>query len=621
VLLVLACVFARVIVPYNPLDQDLLHVLQGPSSAHWLGTDELGRDILSRLLVGGQVSLLSVAVALAVDFVVGVPLGLIAGYFTSSIGRAVQRTSDLLMSIPGLIVLLAVVAVFSDRIYAPMIALGLLGSASLTRIVASVTLTTRHELFVDAAQVNGVSPLRILVRHVAPRIAVPAAIQGALFCGNAFAQQAGLAFLGFGVLPPAPSWGGMVAEAASLLERSQTFILFAGGIIAITILCLGLVGDALGDALASMSAGPGGRDDRRFRRRARQFEDQDAEQPVVEGDGSLAMESSDAVLAVRDLSVEYGVGISAVRVVQNVSFSVAPGRTIGIVGESGCGKSTVIQALTGVLPGNGRAVGGEVLFRNQRVDNLRRKARAALRGKEIALVSQEPMNSLDPAFTVGSLIGEAVRRHTGVSRRVAKEKVVELLTSVRLQNPEVVAKRRVFELSGGMAQRVGIALALAGDPAVLLADEPTSAVDVTVQQEILKLLRTVQAERHMALVIVTHNWAVVEEICDDVVVMYAGQVVESGAMTQTLQAPRHPYTAGLLAAMPSRGTPRQRLAAIPGSVPPPERWPAGCRFAPRCGLASEECRIQEIPLVGIGRDHLSRCIHIEELALSGQELK
>jgi peptide/nickel transport system permease protein len=605
VVIIVACFAAPLIAPADPLAQDLTSVLGGPSFAHPLGTDTLGRDILSRLLHGGQISLESLAVALLVDLVVGIPLGLLAGYVEGPIGRGVQRIADLLMSIPGLIVLLAVVAVFSERVFVPMLALGLLGSASLLRIVSSVTIATRHELFVDAAKVNGVTAVGIMVKHIAPRIAVPSAVQAALFCGNALAQQSGLAFLGFSVLPPAPSWGGMVADAATVIQRSATYMLFSGLIIALTILCLGLIGDALGDALAAAtsSSTAGARTSRAIQKaEARETMGQDARR-----------ESPDALLRVRDLSIEYAGQGAPVRVVSSVSFDVRAGETVGIVGESGCGKSTVIQGLTGVLPGSGRIVEGQILLDGVDLRTLAERERAKLRGRRIALVSQEPMNSLDPAFTVSSLISEAVRRHTGVSRREAKARTLELLTLVRLPDPKIVARRHVYELSGGMAQRVGIALALAGDPSVLLADEPTSALDVTVQSEILDLLRTIQRERGMALILVTHNWGVVADICDRVVVMYAGQVVEAATVQECLTLPMQPYTAGLLAAMPSRGVPGEPLTSIPGTVAPPQLWPVGCRFAARCPFATSECREAPIVLIEPVPGRLSRCIHIDDL--------
>lgn len=609
--IVTTCLLAPVIQPYDPLRQDLLSVLQGPSAAHPLGTDQFGRDILSRLLSGGRISLVGVSVALIVDVVVGVPLGVLAGYVENGLGRAIQRFADLLMSIPGLIILLSVVAVFSDKVVAPMVALGMLGAASLIRIVSSVTLTTRRELFVDAAKVNGIAPGWIMARHIVPRIVVPTAVQAALFCGNALAQQNGLAFLGFSVPPPAPSWGGMIADGASVLSLSPTFILFCGLTIAVTILCLGLIGDALGDALATVStSASGGRRPRRTKK------------PVLAAvstsDAEVADEATTKpLLRVEDLDIQYRPGGAAVTVVQGVSFAVAPGETVGIVGESGCGKTTVVQALSGILPGTGSVSGGSIGFDGAELTQMSERSRAKLRGREIALVSQEPMNSLDPAFTVGSLLSEAVRRHTGARRREAAKKVIELLELVRLPDPASVARRHVYELSGGMAQRVGIALALAGNPRLLLADEPTSALDVTVQSEILDLLRSIQREREMALVIVTHDWGVVADICDRVVVMYAGQVVETAAVEDALSEPFHPYTAGLLAAMPSRGTPGERLVSIRGSVPPPELWSSACRFADRCALAAEDCRAAPIPLATVEPGRHSRCIHVDDLLQEG----
>jgi peptide/nickel transport system permease protein len=300
-------------------------------------------------------------------------------------------------------------------------------------------------------------------------------------------------------------------------------------------------------------------------------------------------------------------------VVSDVSFTLEPGECVGIVGESGCGKSTTIKAILGLLPAGGRVTAGAVLFDGADLTRLPEKALSRIRGAGIALVSQDPLNSLDPAYTVGSQLQEAIRRHSRTNRSQADERAIELLRMVRFPDPASVLPRRVHELSGGMAQRVGIALALAGGPKVLIADEPTSALDVTVQAEILALLRELREQLGMAVILVTHDWGVLADICDRTLVMYAGQVVETGTIAQVYDRPGHPYSDALLASYPALATVGQPLPTIAGKVPQPGEWPTSCRFGPRCTLASEECFQGGVPLISVGADHTARCLHADQL--------
>ena len=244
---------------------------------------------------------------------------------------------------------------------------------------------------------------------------------------------------------------------------------------------------------------------------------------------------------------------------------------------------------------------------------LPEKALSRLRGAGIALVSQDPQGSLDPAYTVGSQLREVIRRHSRMNRAQANERALELLRMVRFPDPATVLPRRAHELSGGMAQRVSIALALAAEPRVLIADEPTSALDVTVQAEILALLRELREQLGMAVILVTHDWGVLADICDRTLVMYAGQIVETGTIEQVYDRPGHPYTNALLASYPALAAAGQPLPTIAGQVPQPGGWPAGCHFGPRCALASGECRQGQVPLIPVESNHATRCLHTDQL--------
>jgi len=665
-LLTLACVLAPLIAPYAPLAEDLTRVQEGPSGAHLLGTDELGRDVLSRLLYGGQLTLLGVVECVAVLLVISLPVGLAAGYLGGRVDRAVSAVVDLLLSVPGIIVVLAVLTVFGSSMTAAMVTFGVLGSAGVIRVVRSAVLSVREELYVAAARVSGVSEPRIVARHVLPRIAGPVIVQASLFAAIALAIQTGLAFLSLGVAPPAPSWGGMVGEAASLIDQDGWLLVPSGGIIALTILAFGLIGDAVRDATVEGWSARSAPATRRKRRqapaagRAAGLASTGPASTVSASTGPASTGPADAellntelastelastgpantgpantgpantgpadgaVLTVRDLSVEFDAPGGPVTVVDRVAFTLGAGEVLGIVGESGCGKSVTALSLLRLLPPNGRISGGRVLLAGQDLTAMSEREVANLRGKAMAMVFQEPSVSLDPSFLAGAQVAEVVRRHDRVSRAAARRRVLELFEQVRLPDPAAAARRYPHELSGGMAQRVSLALALAGRPSVLIADEPTTALDVTVQSGILELLRQLRDETGMSIVLVTHDWGVVADICDRALVMYAGQVVEQARVGALFRAPRHPYTLGLQECNPQRWTADGDLPAIPGTVLPPTAWPSSCRFRERCRFAASDCGQAPIPLErgngGPGAvEHESgerevRCIHWHEVA-------
>jgi oligopeptide/dipeptide ABC transporter ATP-binding protein len=303
------------------------------------------------------------------------------------------------------------------------------------------------------------------------------------------------------------------------------------------------------------------------------------------------------LLSVDGLSVAFGEG--GANLVDDVSFSVGRGETLCIVGESGCGKSVTALALMGLLASPpARITGGTASFQGEDLLRLPARRMRDLRGDRIAMVFQEPMTSLNPAFTIGEQIAEAVRRHRGGDRAAARARALEMLRRVRIPAPDTRLDEYPHQLSGGMRQRAMIAMALANDPALLIADEPTTALDVTIQAQILELIGQLQAESGTALILITHDLGVVAEIADRVAVMYAGRVVETGPVAEIFADPQHPYTIGLLGSMPALGRREGRLVTIPGLVPTADAMPQGCRFADRCPFAAPVCaappRLREI---------------------------
>jgi len=324
-----------------------------------------------------------------------------------------------------------------------------------------------------------------------------------------------------------------------------------------------------------------------------------------------------SLLEVKSLKTYFATKRGEVRAVDDVSFAVERGETLSLVGESGCGKSVTALSIMRLVSSPGHIVGGEILFEGRDLLKLPDEKMRAIRGDDIAMIFQDPMTSLNPVFTVGEQIAEAVRLHRKVSKREAWNQAIEGMRDVTIPSPETRANNYPHELSGGMRQRVMIAMALACDPKLLIADEPTTALDVTIQAQILDLLKELREKRNLALLLITHDLGVVAETSDRVAVMYAGKIVEEASARELFHHPRHPYTEGLLRAVPRLDERREgrmpRLQTIEGVVPNPLDLPPGCRFAPRCEHAENQCRTGEIPLVDLRAEHLSRCLRANEI--------
>jgi len=321
----------------------------------------------------------------------------------------------------------------------------------------------------------------------------------------------------------------------------------------------------------------------------------------------LSLTTTQALLEVSALSVTLGLKTSATTILKEVSFKLERGRTLGIVGESGCGKSMTALALMGLLPDEA-SVSGRVVFDGMDLTNLTTQQWQAVRGPRIAMVFQEPMTALNPVMTVGRQLAEMLLVHEGASSASARERAIELLGRVGIADPHSRVDAYPHQLSGGMRQRVMIAMALACKPDLLIADEPTTALDVSIEAQILDLLLELQQQEGMALLLISHNLAVVSEMADDMLVMYAGEVVESGPLQHVLTQPRHPYTQGLMASIPSMKHARKILPTIHGTVPNLKFRPSGCAFAPRCEHAQERCRTEVMTLRAIDSQHCVACV-------------
>ncbi|RKT35692.1 ABC-type dipeptide/oligopeptide/nickel transport system ATPase component [Microbacterium sp. AG1240] len=534
--------------PFLPLPDpslvELRQAMQDPSAAHLLGTDASGRDVLSRLLWGAQINLAGAALALVVALVVGLPTGLIAGYYGGRFDAVANWVNNLNMALPGIVLLLAVRAVAGPSVWVSMAVFGVLLAPGVFRIVRAAVQSVRGELYVDAARVAGLGDGRIIGRHVLTVVRAPVIIQSARLASIAISVQAGLEFLGI-TDSSVPSWGGMLNEGFRRIFVSPTLVLWPSLAIGLTTMALILLGNAMRDALEDRGGGKAGK----------------AGRPTPAEPGVIAARPEEALLSVRDLEVSYGVGDDQNTVVHHVSLDVAPGEVLGLVGESGSGKTQTAFSVLGLLPEGGWVSRGSILLDGVELTQLDASRRRQLRGFDIAYVPQEPLSNLDPSFRIGRQLTEPLRARLKMSRSQARKHALDLLARVGIPDPEATFRAYPHEISGGMAQRVLIAGAVAGKPKLLIADEPTTALDVTVQAEVLDLLRDLQRESNMAVLLVTHNFGVVADICDRVAVMQHGRIVETADVDTILRRPVEAYTKTLLASMLDEGPVRTYVPA------------------------------------------------------------
>jgi peptide/nickel transport system permease protein len=568
----------------------------GPMLAggHWFGTDELGRDLFARVCQGGRISLLVGAAATLVALLIGVAYGAVAGFAGGRVDALMMRAVDVLYALPFMFLVILLTVSFGRHLLLIFAAIGGVYWLDMARIVRGQTLSLRHREFVEAARLAGASPARIIRRHIVPNLLGVVTVGATLTMPQVILVESFLSFLGLGVREPATSWGALVSEGAHAMETTPWALVFPAAFLAGTLLCLNVLGDALRDALEpGRVAGT--------RPLARRRHAPAPAPAAAAADAALPL----PLLLVRDLQVAYPRPSGGVAtVLRGLSLQLDRGQTLGIVGESGSGKSQAALSLLGLLPANAQ-VAGSVRLDGVELLGAGSRAWRRVRGRRIGLVPQEPMSSLNPYRSIGAQMEEiAGFHHHGAA--AARAECLRMLDAVRIAGGASRLRQFPHELSGGMRQRVLIALALLARPDLLVADEPTTALDLTVQAEILGLLGELQHRLGMALLLITHDLEVAARACGRLLVMYAGRAVEQGAAGALLSAPRHPYSAGLLACRPPLAGPGA-FVPIPGAPADPGHPPAGCPFHPRCPRASGICREQVPPWQVLGDGSAVAC--------------
>jgi peptide/nickel transport system permease protein len=571
---------------------------QGMSGAHWAGTDDLGRDIIARTLVATRASLVLAVLATLLGALVGIALGLLSGV-SRRLGRVLSAVINLLIAFPALLLAIFFAVLFGIGSVGSVLAVGAAFTPGFARITQTLTASAVNREYVEAAKVLGKSPAYVLLRHVLPNIAEPVILYTTIHIGTAILSLSGLSFLGLGVQPPAYDWGRLLSDGLTRVYISPGAALAPAVAIVLAGLTFNMLGERLSDAIGGRGGAP-------LRTGTTPLEAVSVTD--VPGDEDR---SGDRLLDVKHLRVRYPGKRGVSMPVRDVSFSLSAGETVGIVGESGSGKSMTTAAVAQLVEAPGGVEADELTFLD--VDLLHPDAASdAVLGRTMSMVFQDPGESLNPAIKIGTHLMEPALLHLDMPKKTARAKALDALRAVAITDPERRFRQHQHELSGGMKQRVSIAIGLMGEPRLLIADEPTTALDVTVQRQILRLISRISHRTGGSLLFISHDIAVVSEICDRILVMYAGFVVEEAPTATLLSSPAHPYTAMLLAASPHMGIDKKApLPALDGRMPSAEAQLPGCYFADRCPRSTDTCLTSRPPLTSAdrGEGHRVACWH------------
>jgi peptide/nickel transport system permease protein len=603
---ILVAVFASFIAPYDPHSSANItsrDIYQPPSQAHPFGTDDAGKDELSLFVYGARVSLIVGFFASFISIAIGGTIGISAGFLGGRTENLLMRFNDIMLVIPDLALMVVIIALTKPSLWNIILVIGLLGWTYTSRVVRSQTLAVKSRKFVLRARAIGAGNWHIINTHILPLVLPLLVVNAVLVISLAILNESTLSFLGLGD-PTAVSWGQMLnyAFGRGAMSSGAWWALFVPGFgIVWVVLALTLLGQGLEQV---------------FNPRLESHHLTSRKQaalPIQAAEPRLDVSSALPLLQVKNLSIDYKISEqAAARAVDNVSFTLRKGEVLGLVGESGCGKTTLMLGLLRLLPAAGSIVGGSMEFDGYDLIALSEDEMNDVRWKGISIIFQGAMNALNPVRTVGDQIAEAISQHdTGFSREKLDTRVDELLNLVGI-SPER-KDNYPHQYSGGMRQRAMIAMALACDPQIVIADEPTTALDVMIQAQILELLSSLRERLGLSIIFVTHDLGVIAEMCDSVLVMYGGMLAEYAPVDLVYNSPQHPYTRELLKAFPDLGNPEKRLSSIPGYPPRLDNLPPGCRFAPRCPMVFDRCNVEMPGIHDLGENHLVGC-HLLEIA-------
>ncbi|MGW2445775.1 dipeptide/oligopeptide/nickel ABC transporter permease/ATP-binding protein [Streptomyces sp. NPDC001675] len=581
---------------------DTGHLMRGASGEHWMGTDRLGRDIFYRVLVATRLSVVLAVLATAVGVTTGLLLGTAPFVLGRRWGRAVTAVINIAVAFPGLLLALFFAVVFGVGTTGAVLAIGLATAPGFARLTYTLTSGVAGRDYIAAAHLAGVGRVRVLLRHVLPNIGEPLMVNATIAAGGSLLAFSGLSFLGLGVQAPQYDWGRMLGDGLDGIYVHPEAALTPGVAIVVAGLAFNLFGETVAHTLRTTTAAASRRGD-------------SLPAPLPSALTAAAPDraaDADTVLRVENLSVSFPGPAGTVHPVRGVGLSVRRGEAVGIVGESGSGKSTTAMAIARLLEEPAEVTADQLEFLGADLLDGSAPGRATLLGTSLGVVFQDPMTSFNPTLRVGRQLAEVAERHQGLGRRAALARAVDRLRAVHIPGAARRAQQYPHEFSGGMRQRAMIGMGLMGSPALIVADEPTTALDMTVQRQVLQLLDEIRRTDDVAVLLISHDISLVEETCDRVLVMYAGRVVEELPAADLRTRSRHPYTRALMAAVPDMSTARDRpLAVITGRPPTPGEALPGCAFAPRCHLADAHCASAAPPLADGGGGRRTACWHTD----------
>lgn len=600
VIILIMAIFAPIIAPYNSSSTSsagLSDVYNPPSAEHWFGTDDAGQDVFSNFIFGARVSLTVGFFAAFISIIIGGIFGLVAGFFGGRWENFIMRITDIMLVIPDLPLMVVIVALTKPSLLNIIFVIGLLGWTTTARVVRSQTLAVKSRKFVLRARAIGAGKGHIVIHHILPLVMPILVVQAVLVVSLAILNESALSFIGLGD-PTALSWGQMLnyAFGRGAMSTGAWWALVVPGFgIVWVVLGLTLLGQGLEKVLNP-------RLDTHHLMPSR---------PSIQNEADWKVVKKGTLLEVQNLSIDYVTeGKLPARAVEDVSFTLKEGELIGLVGESGCGKTTLMLSLLRLLPSAGQIVNGRVFFNGKNLVALSDEELNNIRWSGISIVFQGAMNALNPVRTVGEQIAEAITKHIpDFPKESLSARVDELLELVGIAADQ--KDHFPHQYSGGMRQRAMIAMALACNPQIIIADEPTTALDVMIQAQILELLDDLRKKLGLSIIFVTHDLGVVAEMCDKVLVMYGGVTAEYASVDVIYNNPKHPYTQELLKAFPDLTKPKKKLSSIPGYPPRLEALPAGCRFAPRCPVAIARCQTEQPILHNLTDEHIVSCHLVE----------
>lgn len=528
-IMILMAIFAPLLTKYSYSSIDLFNINAAPSSAHILGTDNLGRDVFTRIVYGARVSLVVGIIATVIQIIIGVVLGIMAGYMGKAVDFAVMRVIDILMCFPFFIVAISIASILGPSLRNLIIIIAVLSWTEVARIVRAQTLSLKNRDFVHISKVIGFKNKYIIIKDILPNVIPSIIVAATISMANSILMEASLSFLGLGVKEPMPSWGNILTSAQNMraLQSYWWTWLPAGILIISSVLAINFIGEG-------------------FRIHFNPLE-----------------EKSDTEVKIK------------------ADLNLKSGKITALVGESGSGKTVTALSLVGLNEEN-ISVGGRISFSGMNLLRRTKKEVESMRGSDIGVIFQEPMKSLNPVFRVGHQVEEMFKLHTDMNKKNRYDKVIDLFKEVKLKNPEEVYRKYPHEISGGMRQRVQIAMAISMKPEILIADEPTTAIDDSLKEDILKLLKRMCIEKNMALIFITHDLKRIEDFADEIAVMYMGEIVEKRNAKEFFKKQIHPYSRALVKSIPSKRNFKGRFYQIKGNVGIFGDKTVGCVYKDRC---------------------------------------